>query len=666
MRSLKVILVAALAVLAAPAATQGPAPQPTLDVQAETATTSSPRVVETPAPEDERLTRADVEAWLDGFMSYALPRGDVAGAVVVVVKDGETLFQKGYGYADVGARRPVDPEATLFRPGSVSKLFTWTAVMQLVEEGKLDLDRDVNAYLDFKIPPREGEPITLRDIMTHTAGFEETIRGLITADPEGVSPLGEVMKAWVPERIFAAGTTPAYSNYATALAGYIVERVSGMSFDDYVDRTIFQPLGMTRSSFRQPLPERLRPLMSKGYALGSGDPKPYEMIGPAPAGSLASTGADMAKFMIAHLNQGGPLLEPQTARMMHGTTLDMVPPLNRMALGFYEQDINGHDVVAHGGDTQWFHSYLWLFPEQDVGLYVSVNSAGRDGAAGAIRTSLFDQFADRYFPPDQPVQAQRVEAETAAEHARMMVGTYTNSRRADSSFFKALGLVGQMKIGLDADGGLAIDFLPSLGGAPREWVEIAPFVWRDAHSHELMAAEVVDGEVVRLSFGFISPFMMFEPAPWYLSSAWLLPALLAGLAVLVVTALSWPTGWAARRRYGAKLAFTGNDLKAYRLVRGFSALAALVLIGWAVAIGAMMSDMSLLSGQLDGLVWLLQITGWIAFLGLFGIALWNLWLVWKGKRGWFSKLWSVLILLAALVVLWVAVGFNLLDFGTNY
>src|SRR3546814_15045488 len=119
------------------------------------------------------------------------------------------------------------------------------------------------------------------------------------------------------------------------------------------------------------------------------------------------------------------------------TTLDMIQPLNRMALGFYEQDINGHDVIAHGGDTQWFHSYLWLFPEQDVGLYVSVNSAGRDGAAGAIRSALFDQFADRYFPPEQPAQAQRVDAQPPAEHARLRVGPYTNSRRADSRFFKA-------------------------------------------------------------------------------------------------------------------------------------------------------------------------------------------------------------------------------------
>src|SRR5688572_25918908 len=175
-----------------------------------------------PAPAGPVLTREDLEAWLDGFLPYALARGNVAGGIVVVVKDGEILLQKGYGYADIEKKKPVDPEATLFRPGSVSKLFTWTAVMQQVERGKLDLDADVNQYLDFKIPPGpDGEPLRLRDIMTHTPGFEEAIKELISEDESRLVPLGDTLKLWVPERIFKAGTTPAYSNYATALAGYI-------------------------------------------------------------------------------------------------------------------------------------------------------------------------------------------------------------------------------------------------------------------------------------------------------------------------------------------------------------------------------------------------------------------------------------------------------------
>lgn len=613
----------------------------------------------------DALTRADAEAWMDGFMPYALNRGNIAGGVVVIVKDGEVLLQKGYGYSDVAAQKSVDPETTMFRPGSVSKLFTWTAVMQLVEQGKLDLDRDVNDYLDFTIPPYDGQPITLRNVLTHTAGFEETIRGLIT-DAESVPPLGDVMRGWVPDRIAAPGTTPAYSNYATALAGHIVANVSGMSFDDYIDRHVFAPLDMQHSSFRQPLPERLRPFMSRGYALATGEPKPYEMVGQPPAGSLASSGADMAKFMIAHLDDGGALLAPRTARTMHTTMAPGIPSLNRMALGFYEQDINGHDVIGHGGDTQWFHSYLWLFPDQDVGLYVSLNSAGKDGVTGPIRSALLEEFADRYFPPVGTSPARAVDPQTAAEHARMLVGSYINSRRSDSSFFKALNLVSQLQIQLDEQGKLVADFGGGVSGAPRQWIEVEPFVWHEVGGHGRMAAEVVDGKVVRLSFNEISPFMVFEPAPWYLAADWLIPALVLAMAVLAVTAVSWPIGWIARRRYGAALALTGPSLRAYRLVRGLSGVVVLVLAGWAIAIGSMLADFSLLHGAFDPLVWLLQIAGWIGFIALPVVALWNLWLAWQDKRGWFAISWGVLVFLASIIALWVAAGFKLLDFGTTY
>ena len=244
-----------------------------------------------PPPMDQpagvALTAQDVNAWLDGYLPYALHTGDIAGAVVAVVKDGTILTERGYGYSDVAKRAPVDPKTTLFRPGSVSKLFTWTAVMQLVEQGKIDLDADVNQYLDFKIPARDGKPVTMRELMQHVAGFEEQAKGIMSDDPK--SPGFEaLLKQWVPERVFAAGSTPAYSNYGASLAGYIVQRVSGESFDDYLDKHIFAPLDMKHSTFRQPLPANLEPLMSKCYSLASEPPKPFEIIGPAPAGSLSS------------------------------------------------------------------------------------------------------------------------------------------------------------------------------------------------------------------------------------------------------------------------------------------------------------------------------------------------------------------------------------------
>jgi CubicO group peptidase (beta-lactamase class C family) len=304
------------------------------------------------------LTATDVETFLDGIVPLQLDREDVAGATIAVVKDGKRLFAKGYGYADVKNKKLVAAE-TLFRPGSISKLFTWTAVMQLVEQGKLDLGKDVNEYLDFKIPEAFGQPISLKNILTHTAGFEEQLKDLFTADRHNPN-LGNFLKTHIPKRIFAPGTTPAYSNYAAMLAGYVVERVSGQPFNDYIHQNIFKPLGMTHSTFAQPLPPELVPLMSNGYVLASDTPKEFETLGPFPAGSLSSSAADMSKFMLAHLQEGrldaAQILKPETTRLMHSRAFGLDPAANAMAYGFYEQSRNGQRIIGHGGDTIYFHS----------------------------------------------------------------------------------------------------------------------------------------------------------------------------------------------------------------------------------------------------------------------------------------------------------------------
>jgi len=628
-------------------------------------TSAAPKTI--PGPDVARpLTAPDLEAWLDGYMPYALKSGDVAGAVVVVVKDGQVVLQKGYGYADVKTRAPVDPERTLFRPGSVSKLFTWTAVMQQVQQGKIDLDADINTYLDFKMPPhKSGKPITMRDVMTHTAGFEEAIKGLITEDTKTLVGLGPTLKRWTPHRIFAPGTTPAYSNYATALAGYAVERTSGLDFDTYVERNIFNPLGMARSSFRQPLPAALQPLMSKGYSRAStGEAKPYELIPLAPAGALAASGADMGKFMIAHLQGGGPLLSPETTRTMHDTTRTILPPLNRMALGFYEQNTNGHRVIAHGGDTMWFHSYLFLYPQDNVGLYISMNSSGREGASGAIRMSLLREFSDRYLPG--PGASGQVDAKTAAEHAKMIAGSYENSRRPQSSLVGVLNLMGEVKVAPNKDGTITVSMLRDAGGAPIKWREVAPFVWQEVGGKSRLAAQVVDGKVVRWSVDDFSPFMMFEPAPWYRAGAWLLPATVAALAILVLTVVLWPVSAIVRRRYGKTFPLEGREARAYRWVRIGALLSTGAVAAWGATVVSMMANLRMMSPALDPWLYALHILGTIAVVAGFAIALWNAWVVWRGRRSWFAKLWSAALVLATFVVLWLAVVHNLVGLAVNY
>ena len=616
------------------------------------------------------LTREDVEAWLDGYMPYALQSGDVAGAVVVVVKDGQVLAQKGYGYADLKTRKPVDPELTLFRPGSISKLFTWTAVMQQVEQGKLDLDADVNGYLDFQIPPRDGQPVTLRNIMTHTAGFEEQLKGLMgEAGGEPVMPFGERLKNWVPERIFAPGATPAYSNYATALAGYIVQRVSGVPFDDYIEQNIFSPLGMQHSSFRQPLPEPLEPMMSSGYHLASeGEAKPFEIVGVSPAGSLSASGADMAKFMIAHLQNGAfgsaRILQEDTAKQMHGTALTILPRVHRMLLGFYEQNYNGHRALGHGGDTNWFHSDLHLFIDDGVGVYISVNSSGKGGASSNIRATLLEQFADRYLPG--PTLDGKVDEKTAAEHARMMAGVYENSRRIESSFFSLLGLAGPIKVIANPDDTISVTLALNLAGAPIKWREVESFVYRDADGKALLSAEVKDGQVVRFSFDGLSPFMMFDRMPVSRSPGWLVPMLVIGSISLLLTSLAWPVSALVRRHYGVAYGLSGEDAKAHRWVRIAATAALVIMIGWAITIGQFMSNLTLLSESSDGWVWLMQLLSLVVFVGGAALGTWNAWVVVRSPRKWYAKFWAVLLALSLLLLLYIALTFDLIAFDVNY
>lgn len=658
------------ALLALPiAAQEGQDLRPRVPVKPAATTQAPAAPASVPVTAVSRLTGADLEAWLDGFMPYALERGDIAGSVVVVVKDGQILFQKGYGYADVAARKPVDPDRTLFRPGSVSKLFTWTAVMQLVEQGKLDLDRDVNEYLDFKIPPRHGKPVTLRNVMTHTTGMEETARALITADAKGMPSLGDYLKHWVPARIFPAGVTPAYSNYATSLAGYIVQRVSGESFDDYLDRHIFAPLGMRHASFRQPLPAALQPLMSKGYKLASDDkPKPYEIVTSAPAGSLAASGADMGRFMIAHLQDGaygsGRILQAATAEQMHGTALTILPPLNRMLLGFYETNINGRRAIAHGGDTQWFHSYLHLFPDDGIGLFVSMNSAGKEGASGAIRTALFEKFADRYLPGQ--LADGKVDAETAKQHAQQIAGRYDNSRRSETSFISLAYLVGQATVTANDDGTITVPMLTGLNGQPKKWREIAPYVWRDVAGGDRIAAKVVNGRVERFSTDPISPFMMFDRTPWWKSAGWLTPLLVVALLALALTVLAWPVSALVRRHYGVGYRLSGSDARAHRRVR-IAALAVLVVtIAVFAMVGSMLSSFKLMTPDKDVIIHLLRLLSLIVLPIGTAIAVWNAWTVLRSGRRWPAKLWSIVLALSCLGILWVCIIFRVMGYSANY
>src|SRR5262245_24389092 len=346
-------------------------------------------------PAAHEITDADLAAFIGPLIENQLARLKIEGAVVVVVKNGSTLFAHGYGYADVESRRPMTVDKTLIRPGSISKLFTGIVVMRLVEQGKLDLDRDVNDYLDFHIPtPDGGVPVTLRRLMTHRAGFEEHAKDLFSANREP-EPLGPWLARSLPRRLYPAGDVPAYSNYGMGLAGYVVERVAGEPFAAYVTEHVLRPLSMTQSTFRQPLPDALAPLMAKSYRRSDQPPWPFfETITPSPAGALSATGLDMGLFMIALL-QGGLLdgarvLSEQSLARMIGP--EIASQAGNMGLVFYETKLAGTTrFVGHEGGTMSFHSYLLLSPENGFGIFVSYDG----GAAALALSNLLERFAQR-------------------------------------------------------------------------------------------------------------------------------------------------------------------------------------------------------------------------------------------------------------------------------
>ncbi len=346
------------------------------------------------------LEAADLEAFFDGILPLQLERGDIAGASVLVMKDGNVLMQKGYGYADVKTKKPVDPNATIFRLASISKLFTWVSVMQLQEQGKLDLDTDVNRYLDFQIKPAFNKPITLRNLMTHTGGFEETVDDVIVTDAKKAPALRDYLIANQPRRMFPPGEIPAYSNYGVGLASYIVQRVSGQPFEQYVHDHIFAPLGMTHSSFHQPLEKPLADLPSEGYRSNTSKPAVgFEIFNPVGAGGISSNASDMGRFGQALLNggelEGKRILKPETLALMwtpQFRTSDQLPPL---CMGFYQDWRNGLRWIGHEGDLIAFHSMFFVEPSQKIVLFVAYNSVG---GSRQPRTEMIDFFSDRYFP----------------------------------------------------------------------------------------------------------------------------------------------------------------------------------------------------------------------------------------------------------------------------
>lgn len=462
------------------------------------------------APVPHALIKEDLEAFFDGIIPLQLERSDVAGATVLVMRGSETLLQKGYGFSDLKTKQAVDPESTIFRLASISKLFTWTAAMQLVEQGKLDLDADVDRYLDF--PIGGAHPLTLRNLMTHTTGFEETARDIIVTDPKRYLPLRDYLVQNQPHRLFAAGTVPEYSNYAVGLGSYIVQRVSGERFEDYVAAHIFAPLGMKHSTFFQPPPPALQDLPSQGYPSSTRDPAiGFEIFSPAGAGGISSSAADMGRFGQMLLNggelDGQRILKQDSLAQMWKTQFranDQLPPIG---LGFYQVWRNELKWIGHQGDLVAFHSLFFIEPQQKLILFISYNSVG---SSSKTRAELLNAFSDRYFPSEQ----HQSFVAASPNSLRDIEGTYQATRRADSTILKLFALAGQAHAKVDKDGVLHVDKSKDLRGHPFGWKPIGPDLWQQVDDQgKLFAIRSPDGRIDRLAGSFAAA--QLQRVPWY-------------------------------------------------------------------------------------------------------------------------------------------------------
>jgi len=475
-----------------------------------------------------------------------MERSDVAGATILVMKDGQEILKKGYGYSDVTKKSPVDPDTTMFRLASISKLFTWVSVMQLSEQGKLDIDADVNDYLDFKIAPAFGKPITLRNLMTHTGGFEEVVHDILFVDPKKATSLRDFLINNQPRRMYPPGEIPAYSNYGVGLAGYIVQRISLEPFEQYVSEHIFQPLGMKHSSFNQPMTAELAPNVSDGYRITTEKPAiGFEIFQPAPAGGVSSTAGDMKRFALALLNggelDGQRILKTETRDAMWTRQFDASDALPPMCMGFYQTWRNDLRFIGHDGDLIAFHSMFLMEPTQKLVVFVSYNSAG---SSGRNRAELLDGFADRYFPAytSMPFQSFPV------DQLKDIAGNYQSTRRADSTKLAISNPAGQGVASVDKDGVLSVDVYKDLRGHTRKWKPVGKDLWQiEGEQGRLFAIRDSSGKITRLAGSF--PGVQFQRVPWYEHKTFVGISLAVSLLILLAVVI------ASLNRLGRRLFF---------------------------------------------------------------------------------------------------------------
>ncbi len=491
------------------------------------AASSPPSTVYRLPPTDSPTNPAEMEAFLDAFITAQLTQYQIPGAAVAVVKDGELFFAKGYGVTDSRSQMSVQADRTLFHAGSVTKLFTWTAVMQLVEQGHLDLHTDVNAYLkDIQIPATYPEPITLHHLLTHTPGFEDQLSNLYRFGPNDGLTLDEYIVRKLPARVYPPGEIIGYSNYGAALAGYIIEQVTGMSYDQYIEENILTPLEMHRSTIRQPVPDAWLPDLALGHYPGLRGPVPlHEYFPSAPVVGLTATVTDIAKFMIAHLQDGRygetRILQAATAQAMHRQQFTHDPRLPGVTYGLVEWTRNGQRMLWHGSSTGFFEGMIFFLPEHNIGAFVVYNRKTPFETGRQFRQA----FLDHYYPVTAAPQARTSDLALARE----FTGAYRESRWSHSRADKIIYLFTRYyTMKATADGELHLNGVA--------YVATEPGVFQAVDGEGTLIFHI--GARGRPVYGFYDydPHKVFIKLAWYETRPFHL-SILIGCGLLFISAL---------------------------------------------------------------------------------------------------------------------------------
>ncbi|HMG70462.1 MAG TPA: serine hydrolase domain-containing protein [Gemmatimonadaceae bacterium] len=428
---------------------------------------SSPHKI-SPAPIAGRIDSAELASFVDTLITAQMKQENIPGAVFLLVKDGKVLYQRGYGFANVARRQAVDPAKTIWRIGSISKVFTATAVVQLADRGRFRLSDDVNRYLTrFKVPPTYPEPVTFQHLLTHTAGFDEIRPGTRAETAAGVLPLGDFLATKLV-RLRPPGQTISYSTYGITLAGYLVEQVSGMEFETYLARNVWGPLGMTRTSIT--VPDSLKRDLALGYEYEGGANKlaDWEWYHTIPASSINATAADMGRFIIAHLQNGQygntRIMSASAASDMHRQHVTSHQRLAGFAYGFYEEHTNGEQLLEHGGNVEGFSAQLTLIPARGIGFFIASQHE-----PARLRDVVQSALLDHYFPAPPPVPPTPMPG--YRERAARFAGTYELNQfchtcGADRREYP------RIEVKSNSDGTISIT------GNPQPLVEVSPSFFR--------------------------------------------------------------------------------------------------------------------------------------------------------------------------------------------